>query len=77
LRVHLPHIMLIHFAKPMGYALVELRDASYSYVVGLQRELDSALDVVLSNAPRRSILLMDTGPKSEDGGFAFFSSTTL
>lgn len=32
------------------------------------RELDSALDVVLSNAPRRSILLMDTGPKSEDGG---------
>ena len=37
---------------------------------GLQKALDAALDVVLAEAPRRSVLLMDTDKNGLDGGCA-------
>ena len=38
--------------------------------VGLQRVLDGALDTLLADAPRRSVLMIDSGKEAADGGCA-------
>ena len=35
----------------------------------LQKALDEHLNTLLSEAPRRSVLMVDSGKESEDGGY--------
>ena len=39
-------------------------------VLMLQKPLDRHLDTLLSDAPRRSVLMVDSGKEAADGGYA-------